>query len=347
MRKEELEERISMLPTGCISKKTIRGKECYYRQWKENGKVKSEYINESDIEYIASLIDERRSLQAELRLETYRADSSLKGQRRLYEYTRRFHLGRHVPIGIQDYESLISNKQFYIDKTSFIRDWWLQKDQVSLITRPRRFGKTLNLSMMNCFFSKKYANRSDLFEGFEIWQYPEMRLLQGTLPVIFLSFGSIKYGDAKGQLSSLKILIKETFSIFDGIKKYLSQDDLKIYESFFDDITDEMVLHGIRILSELIYKATSQKVIILLDEYDTPLLEAWTAGHWDECAQNMRLFFNATFKTNPYLNRGLMTGITQISKESFFSDMNHLKVFSLTSTEYQCAFGFTDRKSVV
>lgn len=344
MRKEELEERISMLPTGCISKKTIRGKECYYRQWKENGKVKSEYINESDVEYIASLIDERRSLQAELRLETYRADSSLKGQRRLYEYTRRFHLGRHVPIGIQDYESLISNKQFYIDKTSFIRDWWLQKDQVSLITRPRRFGKTLNLSMMNCFFSKKYANRSDLFEGFEIWQYPEMRLLQGTLPVIFLSFGSIKYGDAKGQLSSLKILIKETFSIFDGIKKYLSQDDLKIYESFFDDITDDMVLHGIRILSELVYKATSQKVIILLDEYDTPLLEAWTAGHWDECAQNMRLFFNATFKTNPYLNRGLMTGITQISKESFFSDMNHLKVFSLTSTEYQCAFGFTEEE---
>lgn len=341
---EELEQQISQLPSGYISKKVIHGKTCYYRQWKENGKVKSKYIADTDVDYIALLIKERKDLQEQLRLEGYRQDPSPRGQRRLAEYARLFYLQRNVPIGIQDFEKLIMNRQFYIDKTAFIREWWQNQDEVSLITRPRRFGKTLNLSMLNCFFSMRYSNRSDLFEGFEIWQDVQMRNLQGTFPVIFLSFGSIKYQTALEQLSALKILLRDTFSSFDYLLGNLSSEDSLIYKSFFADIPDEMVLQGIQILSSLLYKATGQKVIILLDEYDTPMLEAWLSGNWDDCATNMRIFFNASFKSNPYLERALLTGITQISKESFFSDMNHLKVFSLTSTEYDTAFGFTEQE---
>lgn len=344
MKKDELEARIAQLPTGYISKKVIRGKECYYRQWKENGKVKSEYIKKDDVDYFVRLIDERRQLQDELRLEIYRNDHSAAGQRRLSAYIRQFYLGRNVPIGVQDYEALIANKQFYIDKTSFIGDWWKRQDQVSLITRPRRFGKTLNLSMVNCFFSLTYANRSDLFEDFEVWQDTSIRPLQGTFPVIFLSFGSIKHGNAHGQLATLKLLLKELFSSYEPVLSNLSERDRKIYDSYFEEITDEMALQGVQALSALLYKATGRKVIILLDEYDTPMLEAWVSGNWDECANHMRIFFNATFKSNPYLERALLTGITQISKESFFSDLNHLKVFSLSSKEYEDAFGFTEEE---
>ena len=344
MKKDELEERIAQLPTGYISKKKIRGKECYYRQWKENGKIKSEYIKRDDVDYFVNLINERRQLQEELLLETYRADHSAAGQRRLYTYIKHFFMGRNVPIGVQDYEALITKKQFYIDKTLFIRDWWKRQDQVSLITRPRRFGKTLNLSMVNCFFSLTYANRSDLFEDFEIWKDVSMRPLQGTFPVIFLSFGSIKHGNAGSQLATLKILLKELFSSYDHVFSNLSETDRKIYNSYFEEITDEMALQGVQTLSALLYKSTRRKVIILLDEYDTPMLEAWISGNWDACANQMRIFFNATFKSNPYLERALLTGITQISKESFFSDLNHLKVFSLSSKEYECSFGFTEKE---
>ena len=344
MKKDELEERIAQLPTGYISKKKIRGKECYYRQWKENGKIKSEYIKRDDVDYFVNLINERRQLQEELLLETYRADHSATGQRRLYTYIKHFFMGRNVPIGVQDYEALITKKQFYIDKTLFIRDWWKRQDQVSLITRPRRFGKTLNLSMVNCFFSLTYANRSDLFEDFEIWKDVSMRPLQGTFPVIFLSFGSIKHGNAGSQLATLKILLKELFSSYDHVFSNLSETDRKIYNSYFEEITDEMALQGVQTLSALLYKSTRRKVIILLDEYDTPMLEAWISGNWDACANQMRIFFNATFKSNPYLERALLTGITQISKESFFSDLNHLKVFSLSSKEYECSFGFTEKE---
>ena len=171
-----------------------------------------------------------------------------------------------------------------------------------------------------------------------------MRPLQGTFPVIFLSFGSIKCGDAKGQLATLKILLRELFSSYDDILSCLSEIDRKTYESYFEEMTDEMALQGIQTLSALLYKATGRKVIILLDEYDTPMLEAWVSGNWNDCANNIRIFFNATFKSNPYLERALLTGITQISKESFFSDMNHLKVFSLSSKEYECSFGFTEEE---
>lgn len=341
---EELEKKIAALPKGYISKKNINGKVCHYRQWKENGKVKSEYISDMDVDFVAALISERKRLSEELKLEIYREDTSLKGIHRFCEYIRKFYLGRNVPIGIQDYEFLIVNKLFYVDKTIFIRDWWNNGDQVSLITRPRRFGKTLTLSMVNCFFSKEYSNRKDLFEGLGIWQYPEMRKLQGSFPVIFISFGNIKYSDVSRQTELIKTMIQSIFSSFSYIKENLSDEDAAIFQKYFENMSNEMAINGLHVLCELIYKSSGQKTIILLDEYDTPLLEAWSFGTYDECACLMRMFFNSTFKTNRYLYRGILTGITQISKESFFSDLNNLKVFSMLSDTYSTAFGFTEKE---
>lgn len=339
-----LEKRISELPVGYISKKNIHGTTCYYRQWKENGKVKSEYINPSDVDYIISLIDERRKLQLEPRLETYRNDPSPASQRRFYEYAKRVYMSRTIGIGHQDYEVMITDKLFYIDKTYFIYDWWNHNDQITLITRPRRFGKTLNLSMINCFFSRRYENRSDLFEGLEIWKNESMHQLQGSQSVIFISFGNIKSTSIHGQIEQIKQLVCSSFREYDYLLEYLDADSTKIFRSYYSDISEEMAINGIHVLSELMHKVYGEKVIILLDEYDTPLLEAWSSGIWEECSSFMRLFFNSTLKTNPYLYKALLTGITRISKESFFSDMNNLRVCSMTSSEYDYAFGFTEKE---
>ena len=200
---DEISRRIESLPKGYISKKTIRGEECLYRQWKEDGKVKSEYIRECDADYIVGLIEERRQLQSLLRLERYKADDSVRGRRRLYEYYRRLCMGRKVAVGVQDFETLIGEGLFYVDKTGFIKEWWNRRDPVTLITRPRRFGKTLTLSMVECFLSLRYKDRGDLFEGLEVWQDDTMRQLQGTLPVISVSFGGIKSSDPSRQMESL------------------------------------------------------------------------------------------------------------------------------------------------
>ncbi len=340
---DEISRRIESLPKGYISKKTIRGKECLYRQWKEDGKVKSEYIRECDADYIVGLIEERRQLQSLLRLERYKADDSVRGRRRLYEYYRRLCMGRKVAVGVQDFETLMGEGLFYVDKTGFIKEWWNRQDPVTLITRPRRFGKTLTLSMVECFLSLRYKDRGDLFEGLEIWQDDTMRQLQGTLPVISVSFGGIKSSDPSRQMESLKMIVREAFTQ-SGILIHgqMNEHDRDVYESYMGNMTNGMAVLGLHVLSELLYNATKKKVVILLDEYDTPLLEAWSGNRLAECTKYMRELFNVTFKSNPYLSRAILTGITRISKESFFSDMNNLKVCSMLDDEYATAFGFTE-----
>ena len=340
---EEISRRIEALPKGYISKKTIRGKECLYRQWKEDGKVKSEYIRDCDVDYIVGRIDERRQLQELLRLERYKADDSVRGRRRLYEYYRRLCMSRRVAIGVQDFETLIGEGLFYVDKTGFIKEWWNRQDPVTLITRPRRFGKTLTLSMVECFLSLRYKDRGNLFEGLDVWQDEAMRRLQGTLPVISVSFGGIKSSDASRQMESLKMIVREAFTQSGAVLQgNLSEHDGEVYASYLGDMTDGMAVRGLHVLSELLYNATRQKVVILLDEYDTPVLEAWSGNRLTECTEYMRELFNVTFKSNPYLSRAILTGITRISKESFFSDMNNLKVCSMLDDEYATAFGFTE-----
>ena len=251
-----------------------------------------------------------------------------------------------VAIGKQAFDSVIENDCFYIDKTSFIKEWWENKDDVTLITRPRRFGKTLNMSMLECFFSNKYKDRGDLFEGLDIWKDEKYRKLQGTYPLIFLSFAKIKQNTYEGAVKQIKNELINLYNAFDYIMKsdlYNENEKLQ-YKSIRVGMDDETAQEALNNLSNYLSRYYGKKVIILLDEYDTPMQEAYVNGYWEELVAFTRSLFNATFKTNPYLERAIMTGITRVSKESIFSDLNNLVVVTTTSNQYETAFGFTEEE---
>ena len=251
-----------------------------------------------------------------------------------------------ISIGIQGFSDLREQDCFFVDKTNFIKEWWENRDVVTLITRPRRFGKTLNMSMLDCFFSNKYANRADLFEGLSIWQDETYRKLQGTYPVIFLSFAAVKAGNLEGAKTQIKQeiarLYEENRYLLEG--NVLSDNERKIYNSTTIQMDDTMAQNALKTLSVWIERYYGKKVIILLDEYDTPMQEAYVQGYWDEFTSFVRSLFNASFKTNPYLERAIMTGITRVSKESIFSDLNNLRVVTTTSNLYADCFGFTEEE---
>ncbi len=255
-------------------------------------------------------------------------------------------MARTVAIGIQAFDQIIENKYFYVDKTDFIREWWESGDVVTLITRPRRFGKTLNMSMLEQFFSVDYAGRGDLFEGLSIWQHEKYKKLQGTYPVISLSFANVK----ETTYSSTKYRICQTISDLYVKNRYLLEGDLladqekEFFVSVRPDMPEVVATIALHNLSDFLSRYYGKKVIILLDEYDTPMQEAYVDGYWNELVAFTRSMFNATFKTNPYMERGIMTGITRVSKESMFSDLNNLNVVTTTSYKYATAFGFTEEE---
>lgn len=261
-------------------------------------------------------------------------------------------------LGYQDYEKMMRNHIFYIDKTDFIREWWDNADEVTLITRPRRFGKTLNMSTIECFFSNRYADRSDLFEGRKVWEDESLQALQGSYPVIFMTFAGAKsgYADqsghdtekvrAEGMKIAVKKIIARTYRMFEDIfqSDIFSDADRAYYTSIKKDMADETATTAISTLSMYLEKYYNKKVLILLDEYDTPMQEAWVYGFWNEAVAFFRSFFVNTFKDNSSMERGLITGITRISKESIFSELNHLKVVTTTSDKYGTCFGFTEEE---
>ena len=253
-------------------------------------------------------------------------------------------MARTVAIGIQDFSELRDNDCFYIDKTNFIREWWENRDSVTLITRPRRFGKTLNMSMIETFFSLDYAGKGELFEGLSIWQNEAYRKLQGTYPVISLSFANIKEDNflmTRKKICQLitKLYAKYAFLPDSGI---LGEADTRYFKRVSEDMDDSDASLSLYQLSDYLGRYYGKKVIILLDEYDTPMQEAYVKGYWDELVSFTRNLFNSTFKTNPFLERGIMTGITRVSKESIFSDLNNPEVVTTTSDKYATAFGFTE-----
>ena len=282
---------------------------------------------------------------------------------------------RKISIGKQDYESLITSGCFYVDKTYFIKEWWESQDDVTLITRPRRFGKTLNMSMLECFFSNKYASRGDLFEGLSIWNDEKYRQLQGTYPVIFISFAEIKANNFKDTKNVMVSVINDVYKqhsylledaiLTDAERNLFRQlDDYSKNTNVNKDISNEIIYRSVKDLAAILYRKFEKKVIILLDEYDTPMQEAYVNGFWNDMVGFIRSFFNSTLKTNPYLDRAIMTGITTaeysavrkfakqtsngsalaetISKESIFSDLNNLNVITTTNDEYCTSFGFTE-----
>lgn len=253
------------------------------------------------------------------------------------------HDGTVVSLGAQRFDRIREQTSFYIDKTDFIKEWWENQSDVTLITRPRRFGKTLNMSMMECFFSNRYAGRSDLFEGLSIWENENLRQLQGTFPVICLSFASIKAVNTDDMKYKMTELIADLYNDNTYLlqKDILSQNEKEYYESIKPGIEDKVIAGTVYQLAKFMNRYYKKEVIILLDEYDTPMQEAWLGGYWDEAVLFFRSFFDRTFKSNPYLYRAVITGITRISKESIFSDLNHLDVVTTTSEEYAASFGFT------
>ena len=251
-----------------------------------------------------------------------------------------------VAIGIQNFEELIEKDYYYIDKTDFIREWWDCGDSVTLITRPRRFGKTLNMNMVETFFSVKYVDRGNLFERLSIWEDEKYRKIQGTYPVISLSFASIKAENFELANYITRQLLMAQYRE----KAFLLESDAlsKAEKTYFEHMEFEMSYMDVPMalyqLSDYLYRYYGKKVIILLDEYDTPMQEAYVDGYWDEMAAFTRSFFNATFKSNPWLERAIMTGITRVSKESIFSDLNNLEVVTTTSDKYADSFGFTEQE---
>ena len=256
-------------------------------------------------------------------------------------------MAKTVAIGVQSFDKLIEENYFYIDKTSFIKEWWESGDDVTLITRPRRFGKTLNMSMLEQFFSLDYADRGDLFEGLSIWHEEKYRELQGTYPVISLSFARVKEDNYISTREKICQIIRNIYikNIFLKESDVLTDADRQYFDRILSvDVSNSDITSSIYQLSDYLSRYYGKKVIILLDEYDTPMQEAYVNGFWDELVAFTRSLFNSTFKTNPYLARAVMTGITRVSKESIFSDLNNLNVVTTTSDEYATAFGFTEEE---
>ncbi len=253
-------------------------------------------------------------------------------------------MAHKIATGAQDFDKIRMNGCFYVDKTDFIREWWTDESDVTLITRPRRFGKTVNMTMLNCFFSNLYYNRGELFEGLKIWNDPSMREEQGEWPALFVTFAGVKGTTFRDAVSQIK---KELSSI--ALRyTYLRTSDRLVSEEIAsllkltDDMSDLDAAYALKLLSSLLHRHFGKKVLIFLDEYDTPLQEAWVSGYWDEMVAFIRTMFNNTFKTNPSLERALLTGITRVSRESIFSDLNNLKVITTTSAQYAECFGFTE-----
>ena len=255
-------------------------------------------------------------------------------------------MSRRVSIGYQEFEDIIRNDLFYIDKTAFIKEWWERRDRVTLITRPRRFGKTLTMSMVENFFSVTHVKSAELFKHLSIWKDVSYRKLQGSYPVISLTFANVKECTFRAMKQRMNQILTDLYNkhifLLDG--DLLTEEEKKYFRCVTMDMDDTVATLAIHKMSDFLSRYYGKKVIILLDEYDTPMQEAYIGGYWDELSSFLRSMLNAAFKTNPYLERAIMTGITRISKESIFSDLNNLKVVTTTSNEYAEYFGFTEEE---
>lgn len=255
-------------------------------------------------------------------------------------------MARTVAMGAQDFGDIIRNNYFYVDKTAFIKEWWENGDIVTLITRPRRFGKTLTMNMADYFFSVQHRDDRSLFEGLSIWKEEKYRRLQGTYPVICLSFANVKADNYIEARKSICILIEELYQHYRFLLKnnFLSDKEILSFHRISSEMDDADAKYSLNRLSNYLSRYYGKKVIILLDEYDTPMQEAYVNGYWNEMSSFTRGLFHTTFKTNSYLGRAIMTGITRVGKESIFSDLNNLKVITVFSGQYADSFGFTEQE---
>ena len=253
---------------------------------------------------------------------------------------------KKVPIGISDFKKLTEGGYSYVDKTAFIEEVW-ESAEVVLITRPRRFGKTLNMSMMQYFFEKTETSNRHLFDGKAIEKCSDLMEEQGQWPVIFLSFRKVKKDLWEGSYEEIKTLIKDEFIRHDFLLKSTKIKDLKKAE--FERVmngkgSDTELGNSLQLLTELLHQHFGKTAIVLIDEYDAPLNTAYTKGYYDKMIGFMKHFLHGALKDNTSLKMGVLTGVMRIAKESIFSDLNNLLVQSMAYDDLNDKFGFTERE---
>ena len=250
-----------------------------------------------------------------------------------------------LPIGVEDFKRLVDNGYYFIDKTLMIKELLENKETVNLFTRPRRFGKTLNMSMLQRFFEATEKSNAYLFDGLKIAAYPEYMAYQGKYPVISISLKSMKQKNFTLAFETYKYLIKSEYSRhkdFIFSRNVLDEEEKARYLSFIQvDATETMYNQAIGFLSNCLKKAYQQNVIILIDEYDVPLENAYHEGFYDDMTNLIRSCFESALKTNPSLEFAVLTGCLRVSRESIFTGLNNLKTYSITKNKFSQYFGFT------
>ena len=251
---------------------------------------------------------------------------------------------KKLPIGIDDFKKLIEKNAYYIDKTEYIEKILDDISEVKLFIRPRRFGKTLNMLTLKYFFDieNKEENRK-LFKNLYI-EKSEYFKEQGQYPVIFISLKGLKEKTWENCFNEIKALISKLYNEFEFIKKVLNESELNIFDKIWLKKDDGEYTNALKNLTSFLYKYYKKEVILLIDEYDAPLINAYEYGYYDEAILFFKVFYGEALKTNLYLRTGIMTGIIRVIKAGIFSDLNNLKVYSILDKEYSDFFGFTQEE---
>ena len=247
-------------------------------------------------------------------------------------------------IGIEDFKEIMYENCYYIDKTMYIEDLIKDKSKIKLFIRPRRFGKTLNMLTLKYFFDieNKEENRK-LFKNLYI-EKSEYFKEQGQYPVIFISLKGLKEKTWENCFNEIKALISKLYNEFEFIKKVLNESELNIFDKIWLKKDDGEYTNALKNLTSFLYKYYKKEVILLIDEYDAPLINAYEYGYYDEAILFFKVFYGEALKTNLYLRTGIMTGIIRVIKAGIFSDLNNLKIYSILDKEYSDFFGFTQEE---
>ena len=247
-----------------------------------------------------------------------------------------------VPVGVENFEEIIKENYYYVDKTILIEEMLKNKVPVTLLTRPRRFGKTLNMSMFKYFFDvkNKEENRK-LFENLKIFDSKYMSE-QGKYPVIFISLKDLKADTWEMCLLEIKKVISKIYREFQYITENMDEDDKKIYSSIKNRKNDMDLNTSLELLSDFLCEYYGKKVILLIDEYDSPIINAFDKGYYNEAINFFQVFYSSVLKTNDSLKYGILTGITRIIKEGIFSGLNNLYVNTILSKDYTEYFGLLE-----
>ena len=251
-----------------------------------------------------------------------------------------------IPIGIENFEDIIKDNYYYVDKSMLIEDILVNRAAVTLFTRPRRFGKTLNMSMIKYFFDvrNKDENRK-LFEGLKIFGSEYMKE-QGKYPVIFVSLKDLRADTWEGTFENLKSFISDLYAEFEDMREIMNKrDKIKFDKIFYEEEKGDYET-ALKLLSNYIYKYYGKKVIILIDEYDAPIINAFDKGYYNEAINFFQVFYSSALKTNDSLKYGILTGITRIIKEGIFSGLNNLKVDTILNKKYSEYFGLLENEVI-